>query len=192
MRPLSVFTSVLVLLSALFFPSIVTRGEVPADYKISPQDVLMVDVLGEKDLGRECRVSSSGTISFAWLNGIPVTGKTPAEVETILKELLDRDYLVDPQVIVAVKEYSARTIFVMGAVFKPGTVVLPGEKKITIIDAIGLAGGTTKLANEKKIEFTRNGKSETYSFENLKRMIDQKQIVYLEPGDIIKVHETFL
>jgi polysaccharide export outer membrane protein len=167
-------------------------GEVPADYKIKAQDLLSVDVLGEKDLCRDCRVSSSGTISFAWLNGVEVKGKTPAEVETILKELLDKDYLVDPQVIVAVKEYNAQTILVMGAVFKPGSVTLPGEKKITIIDAIGLAGGFTKLANDKKIEFTRNGKSEMFTFENLKKMIDQNKIIYLEPGDIIKVHETFL
>jgi polysaccharide export outer membrane protein len=181
-----------VLFCTMFFSSSRSRGEVPADYKIKPLDLLTVDVLGEKDLGRDCRVSSSGTISFAWLNSVEVKGKTPAEVETILKELLDKDYLVDPQVIVAVKEYNIQTILVVGAVFKPGSVTLPGEKKITILDAIGLAGGTTKLANEKKIEFTRNGKSEMFSWDNLKKMIDQKQIIYLEPGDIIKVHETFL
>jgi polysaccharide export outer membrane protein len=192
MCSLRVYTTIVALFCAIFYGSLLTRGEVAADYKIRPQDLLTVDVLGEKDLGRDCRVSSSGTISFAWLNGVEVKGKTPAEVETILKELLDKDYLVDPQVIVAVKEYNAQTILVMGAVSKPGSVLLPGEKKITIIDAIGLAGGTTKLANDKKIEFTRNGKSEMFSFENLKKMIDQKQIIYLEPGDIIKVHETFL
>ncbi|MDB6039041.1 MAG: hypothetical protein JWM99_2882, partial [Verrucomicrobiales bacterium] len=75
---------------------------------------------------------------------------------------------------------------------RPGTVQLPARGHMTIIDAIGLAGGTTKLAKEKKIEFTRKGKSEIYSFENLKRMTDPKQIIYLEAGDIIKVHETFL
>ncbi|MDB6038207.1 MAG: hypothetical protein JWM99_2048, partial [Verrucomicrobiales bacterium] len=64
----------------------------------------------------------------------------------------------------------ARSIVVMGGVSRPGTVQLPARGQMTIIDAIGLAGGTTKLANEKKIEFTRNGKSEIYSFENLKRM----------------------
>jgi polysaccharide export outer membrane protein len=192
MHCLRTYTIIVVLFCALFSTPSRSCGEVPADYKIKPQDLLTIDVLGEKDLGRDCRVSSSGTISFAWLNGVEVKGKTPAEVETILKELLDKDYLVDPQVIVAVKEYNAQTILVVGAVFKPGSVVLPGEKKITIIDAIGLAGGTTKLANEKKIEFTRNGKSEIFSWDNLKKMIDQKQIIYLEPGDIIKVHETFL
>ncbi len=168
------------------------HADVPADYKIMAQDILLVDVLGEKDLGRECRVSSSGTISFAWLSSVEVKGKTPAEVEAVLKELLNRDYLVDPQVIVAVKEYRTRNIQVMGAVSKPGTVPLPGELKITIIDAIGLAGGTTKLANEKKIEFTRNGKTEVFSFDNLKKITDPAKIIYLEPGDIIKVHETFL
>ncbi len=168
------------------------QAEVSDDYRIAPQDIILVDVLGEKDLGRECRVSSSGTISFAWLSNVEVKGKTPSEVETLLKELLDKDYLVDPQVIVNVKDYRIRTAQVLGAVGKPGTVTLPGEQRITIIDAIGLAGGMTKLANEKKIEFTRGGKTERFSFEQLKKITDPAKTIYLESGDLIKVEETFL
>jgi len=192
MDSLRIFTLITVFCGAILCRFDRARADVPADYKIMAQDILLVDVLGEKDLGRECRVSSSGTISFAWLSNVEVKGKTPSEVEALLKELLDRDYLVDPQVIVAVKEYRARNILVMGAVSKPGTVALPGELRLTIVDAIGLAGGTTKLANEKKIEFTRNGKTEVFSFDNLKKMTDPSKIIFLEPGDIIKVNETWL
>src|SRR5206468_2623796 len=73
---------------------------VEGDHKIAPLDILNIDVVGEKELTKELRVSSSGTITFPFLGSIEVKGKSPAQVETLLKENLGKDYLVDPQVIV--------------------------------------------------------------------------------------------
>lgn len=160
-----------------------------SDYQISPQDILVIDVVGEKDLGRDVRVSSSGTISFAWLSNVEVKGKTVAEVEQLLRDLLDRDYLVEPTVQVSIKEYRVREVNVLGPVNKPGSLLLPGEQKLTIVEAIGRAGGFTKLANENKIRFTRNGKVETFSFDELKKQTDPSKTIYLETGDVIEVVE---
>lgn len=160
------------------------------DYKIAAQDIIVVDVVGEKDLSREFRVSSSGTITFPWLGNVEVKNKTPAEVETLLREGLDKDYLVDPQVIVNVKEYRIRTVAVLGEVYKPGAIQLQGEQKLTILDAIATAGGLTRLAKENKIEFTRAGKTKVYSMDELKNVKDSKQLIYLEAGDIITIRQT--
>lgn len=159
------------------------------DYKIAAQDVILIDVVGEKELNRECRVSSSGTITFAWLTNVEVKGKTTAEIETLLRELLDRDYLVDPTVMVSVKDYRTREVTVLGPVNRPGSIVLPGEQKLTIVDVIGRAGGLTKLANENKIQFTHAGKTQTFSMEELKKITDPAKVIYVEPGDIIQTIE---
>ncbi len=164
-------------------------GEVNADYKISPLDNIIIDVVGEKDLNREVRVSSGGTITFAWLTNVQVNGKTASEVELILRELLDRDYLVDPTVMVSVKDYRSREATVLGSVTKPGAVPLPGEQKLNIVEVIARAGGMTKFANENKIKFTRAGKTQTLSLEELKKIIDPEKIIYVEPGDLIEVSE---
>src|SRR2546425_7625597 len=66
---------------------------VEVDRKIAPLDILTIDVVGEKDLSKELRVSSSGTITFPFLGSLEVKGKTPTEVETLLKDLLGKDYL---------------------------------------------------------------------------------------------------
>src|SRR5438445_11475262 len=108
---------------------------VEGDHKVAPLDVIIIDVVGEKDLSKELRVSSSGTITFPFLGSLEVKGKTPAEVENLLKEKLGKDYLVDPQVIVTVKEYRSRTVSVIGQVNKPGVIALPGEQKIGILEA---------------------------------------------------------
>jgi len=161
------------------------------DHKIAPLDIIMIDVVGEKDLSKELRVSSSGTITFPFLGSIEVKSKTPAEVEKLLKEKLGKDYLVDPQVIITVKEYRSRTVSVIGQVNKPGVIALPAEQKLGILEAIAQAGDLTKSANKNRIEVSRKGKTQKYTLDDLKKDTTPEKKFWLEPGDVIYVHESF-
>src|SRR5690348_5738644 len=94
------------ILSGLLFAfggSVPAPAQVGSDYKIAPNDVIVIDVFGEKDLSREFRVSRTGTINYYFLKEVQVGGKTTTEVQQILRDMLDKDYLVDPQVTVDVK-----------------------------------------------------------------------------------------
>src|SRR5437762_10717188 len=164
---------------------------VEGDRKIAPLDILTVDVVGEKDLSKELRVSTSGTITFPFLGSIEVKGKTPAEVETLIKEKLGKDYLVDPQVIITVKEYRSRTVSVIGQVNKPGVIALPAEQKLGILEAIAQAGDLAKSANKNRIEVSRNGKTQKFTLDDLKKDTNPEKKFWLEPGDVIYVHESF-
>jgi polysaccharide export outer membrane protein len=161
------------------------------DHKIAPLDIIMIDVVGEKDLSKELRVSSSGTITFPFLGSIEVKSKTPAEVEKLLKEKLGKDYLVDPQVIITVKEYRSRTVSVIGQVNKPGVIPLPGEQKMGILEAIAQAGDLAKSANKNRIEVSRKGKTQKFTLDELKKDTAPEKKFWLEPGDVIYVHESF-
>jgi polysaccharide export outer membrane protein len=157
-----------------------------SDYKISPNDVLVIDVFGEKDMSREFRVSATGTINYYFLGEVKVAGKTTAEIRETLTEQLNKDYLVDPQVAVDVKEYRLREVFVNGQVNKPGSIPLTGEQDLDILGAIFRAGGLTVRASENKIKFTRPGSipERTYTLDQLK---NPKNNLILKPGDIIEV-----
>lgn len=168
-----------------------TIAEDETDRKIAASDTIMIEVFREKDLTLECRVQAGGTITYPLLGNVAVAGKTTAEVVDTLKEKLG-EYLVDPQVTVNVKEYRQRTVLVMGCVMKPGTIKLLPEQKMTILDAIGEAGGFTREANKRKIEHTRKGKKSTYKLEDLLNETSQKKTIWLEPGDVINVKESFL
>jgi len=161
------------------------------DHKIAPLDIIMIDVVGEKDLSKELLVSSSGTITFPFLGSIEVKSKTPAEVEKLLKEKLGKDYLVDPQVIITVKEYRSRTVSVIGQVNKPGVIPLPGEQKMGILEAIAQAGDLAKSANKNRIEVSRKGKTQKFTLDELKKDTTPEKKFWLEPGDVIYVHESF-
>ena len=164
---------------------------VEGDRKIAPLDILNIDVVGEKDLSKELRVSSSGTVTFPFLGSVEVKGKTPAEVEDMLREKLGKDYLVDPQVIVTVKEYRTRSVSVIGQVNKPGVIVLPAEQKMDVLEAIAQAGDLTKSANKNRIEVSRKGETRKFTLDELKKESDPKKKFWLEPGDVIYVHESF-
>ena|SRR5947209_3169649 len=165
---------------------------VEGDRKIAPLDILTIDVVGEKDLSKELRVSSSGTITFPFLGSIEVKGRTPAEVEDLLKDKLGKDYLVDPQVIVTVKEYRTRTVSVIGQVNKPGLIPLPAEQKMDILEAIAQAGDLTKGARKSGIEVSRKGKTYKFTLDQLKKESNPDKKFWLEPGDVISVRESFI
>jgi polysaccharide export outer membrane protein len=164
------------------------RAQVKSDYKIAPNDIVVVEVFGEKDLSKEFRVSRSGTINYYFLGEMTVAGKTTSQVREELTDKLNKDYLVDPQVTVDVKDYRVREVFVNGAVNKPGSIILTGEQDLDILGAIARAGGLTVRASENKIKFTRPGVMEkTISLEELKK--GSKYNLLLQPGDIIEVAE---
>lgn len=169
-----------------------TRGqEITTDYKVSPQDILIIGVVGEKDLTQECRVSSSGTITYQWCSNVDVAGKTAAEIEQHLRKILDKDYLVEPTVLVAVKEYRVKEVTVLGFVNKPGTVVIPAEQRMTVMEAIGKAQGISRGGNPNNIKFSKRGTNKKIDLrmDDLLKVTDPEKMIYVEPGDVIEVME---
>jgi protein involved in polysaccharide export with SLBB domain len=191
MRILALSLAVTLLLAPSILGPTRLRAEDPTDRKILPQDIIIVEVFGEKALSGEHRVQQSGTIKYPLLGSVEVGGKTPAEVAMILAQRLEADYLVDPQVNVMVKEYRMRTVSVIGKVNKEGSIELPAEQKVDILEGIARAGGFSPVANKNKIELSRNGKTTTYKFNDLKSVKDPDKKIWLEPGDVIYVHESF-
>jgi protein involved in polysaccharide export with SLBB domain len=162
------------------------------DYKIAALDVLVIDVVNEKDLPKEFKVTAKGEIPFPYLGNIKVAGFTAEEIQNELKEKLEKDYLVNPQVIVQVKERVKRKINVTGQVFKQGPVEMPDDKpELTILDAIGMAGGTTRLANEGSVQVTRSGqKPLEFNLKKLRKETDPTKMFILQAGDSIFVPES--
>ena len=188
---LSKLVAIVVAIGAILSPG-ATRAQdgLSADYKVTPQDTLVISVVGEKDLTQDCRVNTSGTISYAWLSNVEVAGRTAAEVEQHIRKLLDQDYLVNPTVLVQVKEYRAREVTVMGQVNKPGAVAIPAEQPLTIVEAIARAGSIAKGGDANKIYFTRRGKEKVkLSLDQLSRITDPARQLYVQPGDVIDVGE---
>jgi polysaccharide export outer membrane protein len=120
-----------------------------SDYRVGPTDVLKVTVWGHDDLSRTAVVSADGRLPFPLIGEVPVAGLTPTQIETRLRELLEKDYLVNPQVSVAVQEYRSQRVFVLGEAEKPGTYPIKGRTRL--LDLLSDAGGPAKGAGRQLI-----------------------------------------
>jgi len=136
-----------------------------ADYILQPSDLLNVQVFQEENLKRDVRVSQEYSITLPLIGKVDLKGKSLRQAEDLIRDLYNRDYLVNPQVNVVVVEYAKRTVNVIGQVNQPGAVLFPQEQGLTLLDAISRAGGFSRLANRSQVKLTRtnaDGKTETY------------------------------
>jgi len=143
-------------------PTVPAAGAPPAalvspDYVLQPYDLIQVVVFQELDLDREVRLAQDGTISLPLIGSIDLTGKTVREAQDIVRRLYDKDYLVNPQINITVKEYAKETVNVMGAVNKPGAIDIPQDQPLRLLDAITRAEGFNRLADRKHVKLTRPG-----------------------------------
>jgi len=135
------------------------------DYILQPSDLLNIQVFQEENLKRDVRVSQEYSITLPLIGKVDVHGKSLRQAEALIRELYDRDYLVNPQVNLVVIEYAKRSVNVIGQVNQPGAVLFPQEQGLMLLDAISRAGGFSRLANRSQVKLTRtnaDGKSETF------------------------------
>jgi len=130
---------------------------VDADYRVGPGDVLEVEVYDDPDLSGLVTVQHGGEISFPLLGDLGVNGLTVREVRETLTRLLAKDYLVDPQIAVRVKEHRSQWITLVGEVMRPGKYYLQGSK--TLLELLTEAGGFTGQASGEVV-ITRSDASE--------------------------------
>jgi polysaccharide export outer membrane protein len=167
-----------------------------ADYLLHPSDLLHVQVFQEEDLTREVRISQEYTITLPLVGTVDLKGKTLRQTEDMVRDLYNRDFLVNPQITIVVKEYSKRTVDVQGQVGTPGAVEFPQEKGLNLIQAITRAGGFTRLADKKRVMLTRrqaDGSTSTNTI-NVTELIDgsRKEEWPLQKDDSIFVPERIL
>lgn len=175
-----------------------SKGKSSEDYILQPQDALRVYVFQEEEINKQGEVSISGdhTITLPLIGTISLRGQTVREAEEMIRKLYDKDYLVNPQVTVVVLKYSDRSVNIIGAVNDAGRVQFPQERGLTILDAITLAGGQSRLADLKRVKLTRkgpNGEGETVEI-NVDAIMkgSARESVQLQMGDVVFVPERIL
>ena len=137
MRPLTLLLALGVLVSTI---AAALSAQSAGDYVIGPQDVLLIQVFDQADLGGKYTVEADGTFSFPLIGRVKAGSLTLRGFERELKERLADGYFRNPQVTVAVEQYRSQRVFVMGEVRQPGPVPLTGG--MTLIEALARAGST--------------------------------------------------
>ena len=166
---------------------------VTTDYILQPSDLVRVQVFQEPDLLREIRITQENSITLPLIGTVDLKNKTVHQAEEKIRDLYNKDYLVNPQINITVLEYTLRFVKVLGAVNQPGVITFPPEQPMGLLDAIAKAGGFTRLANRKQVRLSRtldDGKTETYTI-NTDELINgsSNDAWILSKGDVVYVSE---
>jgi len=170
------------------------KGQAQGNYKIQPGDLIEITVFKETDMSRTARISGNGTITFPLAGNLKLADLSVPEAESFLAEKLS-EFLIKPQVTVLIKEYGNKQIYVLGEVKKPGSIELPAERRLTVLEAITLAGGFTDLAAPDRTKVLRGAGSTSQSIQveisRITKQGDKSADIYLEPNDTVFVPQSF-
>ena len=159
---------------------------------LGPGDVVEVRVYQEKELSGLFRVGVDGLFSYPLVGEVSAKGLTASQLASTITTSLKAGYLREPQVSVFVKEFNSKKVFVLGEVRKPGTFRY--EDKMTIVQAVTLAGGLKALAAKDRLILTRLVEGDEKKFVVPFERISQGRVsnIFLQPGDIVFVPESWL
>ena len=158
-------------------------------YVIGAEDVISVFVWKEPDMSKTVPVRPDGMISLPLIGEVKASGNTPVQLQGVLAEAMKK-MISDPQVTVVVEKIGSLNFNIVGEVNRPG--YFPLTRRMTVLDAIAMAGGFKDFAKTKKIYVLRtgaNGVQERLPF-NYKDVIAGKnpqQNILLQPRDTIVV-----
>lgn len=159
----------------------------PSEYRLGPEDVIDVFVWKEPDLTTTVVVRPDGRISLPLANELEASGKTTVQLQQEITEKL-RQFISEPVVNVMVKQVNSLKISVLGEVRKPDVYRI--KNRVTVLDAIAMAGGFTDLAKTSRVIVLRNAPSGPQRIKiNVKQAVaeESKAPFYLQPLDTVYV-----
>jgi polysaccharide export outer membrane protein len=133
---------------------------------LGPGDTVRITAFRYPDLTTEVRISEEGKINMPMIGPVTLQGMTPDQAARhIAERMKSGNYILNPQIDVAVLEARSRQVSVLGFVTRPGRYMLEGvTAKVT--DVLAMAGGLVPAASDTAIvKRTRGGKSESFNID---------------------------
>lgn len=130
-------------------------------------------------------VDKNGNIDFPVLGVLKLGGLSRVESISLLKSRLSPDHLKDPIININIVNFK---INVQGDVNKPGVFTIPNER-ISIFDALGMAGGLTISGNRTNVLILReeNGVKNQYRINLTSNKLLSSPAYYLQQNDVIYI-----
>lgn len=156
----------------------------PRSYVIGPEDIIAIRVWREPEMSALYAVRPDGKISMPLVGEIEAGGSTPKQLEAKVVEAL-QTVMNRPQVAVSVQDVRSKKYYVQGQVHRAGA--FPLVSKLSVLEALGLAGGLQEFANDKDIRIIRKGQVIKFNYKEVTKGKKMEQNIELMPGDQIIV-----
>lgn len=120
-------------------------AEGDAVYRMNAGDEIEIRVYGHDDLGMVTKIGPDGSIGFAFIGQLKISGRTIGEAADAIRDGL-KPYVKNPVVSVTVREVSSETATISGACARPSVYGIANATRLS--DLYAQAGGSaTHLFN---------------------------------------------
>ena len=171
-------------------------GSVPTDvgdsYRLHPQDVIQIVVLGEPELSdASIRIAIDGSIELPMIGPIQAAGLTTRDLSRRAAALYTPGILVKPEIYVKLVSSVVQRFTVEGSVTQPGVFDLAGPT--TLLVALARAQSPTSTADLRRVAIIRNA-----TVQRVGAVFDVEQIragrqadPQIQPGDVVVVTSSW-
>ena len=162
------------------------------DTPIQPNTRLHIRLRGdEPELDRpgvSVEVSTNGTIKYPYIGEVEVVNMTEEQVAKKIEMLLQKDFVISPEVYVSIKESPG--YWLLGSVTAPGRYEMLMDREITLAEAIEFAGGFREQGDISlfrndwtaiRVTRTEEGERRLYEF----KLDDIPETFVVKPSDLI-------
>ena len=123
------------------------------DYVLGAEDVVSISVWLHPELERVVSLNADGNITYPPLGDFKASGLTTRQLSDRLADRLTAYLRQTATVTVVVKEFLSHSIYISGAVARPGRYGF--ERMPGIVDAISQAGGAVPGADLSRVQLVR-------------------------------------
>jgi polysaccharide export outer membrane protein len=170
------------------FPVTDATTPVPLSYRIGPRDLLTITVFREPELSvEEMPVDVSGKLSYPLIGEIQAVGLTAEELSRGIADRLNRKYLRDARVSVAIADAVNYAVTVEGQVMKPGIYPIKGRATLTQAVAMGEGVSVDGQSDDVIILRTINGQRYAARFDLSQIRLGNLTDPELQQGDVVSV-----
>lgn len=200
MRAVRLFNIIAVMVLCVLAVLTSNEGYAKGSYLLGATDIISVSIYagGEEQVTVDLTISNQGLVNFPFIGAVKAAGLSSSELEKKVYVLLEKDYFVDPQVHINIKEYHSLHFFISGAVKAPGKYEM--QAATSLMDLIAKAEGLTlesgniayimrDTPDTNATSTDKKGKNEPIKV-NLIKLLDEGDMrhnVALLPGDSIYI-----
>ena len=121
------------------------------DYVVGPGDLVDITIYellapNQPYVSRQ-RVTQSGHVTLPYIGTVKSAGLTMRGLQEKIADILEPDYLANPQVTVFVVESRNMNVSVLAGVFRPGMYQMP-KQDMTLLELIAQASGVIQLVED--------------------------------------------
>jgi len=163
------------------------------EYQLHPGDTIQVRVYGEEDLTAKVKLSETGRVILPLLPAVNLNGMTIEAAKVSIRDAYQKEYLRNPVVTVTIEDYGLIYFNVLGQVRSPGVYHYAANEQISLVQAIALAGGYSRIGEPSRITIKRVIKGKVSIIRPDAGAMAEKEnssVITICPNDVITIGET--